>query len=62
MDSLSGDNDSGSTDNMDPYERARLEKSIRNRINRTKNRAIREKEKQEQMAIYGPDAEKKHGQ
>lgn len=59
MDSLNGETE-GDDKEMDPAERSRLEKSIRNRMNRTKNRALREKEKQEQMAIYGPDAQQKH--
>lgn len=60
MDSLNGESDENGQD-VDEYEKSRIEKSIRNRQNRAKNRALREQEQKEQMAIYGPGAEQKHG-
>lgn len=60
MDSLNGESDENGQD-VDEYERIKIEKSIRNRQNRAKNRALREQEQKEQMAIYGPGSEQKHG-
>lgn len=60
MDSLNGESDENGQE-VDEYERSKIEKSIRNRQNRAKNRALREQEQKEQMAIYGPGAEQKHG-
>lgn len=61
MDSLNGESEGDANEELDPKERIKLEKSIRNRQNRTKNRKLREQEQKELMAIYGPGAEQKHG-